>query len=268
MKIVEEPSNYGLNNYQFGNSIQNDDVKLKMRIKPSNFSGPLHFKRFVGNCFKKEIDSYKYELCPFYNVTQREMTYRWNPFHGVLGVWQEWEISNNTFVTMVMREGEKCGNIYRTVKVKFKCGEKHEILNVTEPSTCNYEMWFSTPFVCHKLSMLVYPTLSESLQSEWDSIERDLYTKDITQKGYDKRLRKLFEKAGYYLSKATQEQISASAIQKEETEEKEEKGEFESLGKCTEEYKKLKKEIEGLRTVLALKDSKEGMRHKPSHNLE
>lgn len=33
-------------------------------------------------------------------------------------VWQEWEIGNNTFTAMDMREGEKCGDIHRTVKVE------------------------------------------------------------------------------------------------------------------------------------------------------
>ena len=32
-------------------------------------------------------------------------------------VWQEWEIENNTFVAMVMREGDKCGSNQRTMKV-------------------------------------------------------------------------------------------------------------------------------------------------------
>ena len=32
-------------------------------------------------------------------------------------VYQEWEIVNNTFVAMVMREGEKCGSNFRTVTV-------------------------------------------------------------------------------------------------------------------------------------------------------
>lgn len=34
-------------------------------------------------------------------------------------VWQEWEIENNTFVAMVMREGDKCGSKHRTMKVSI-----------------------------------------------------------------------------------------------------------------------------------------------------
>ncbi|KAJ7426012.1 hypothetical protein WISP_19978 [Willisornis vidua] len=51
---------------------------------------------------------YKYEFCPFHNVTQHEQTFRWNAYSGILGIWHEWEIDNNTFVGMWMREGDSC----------------------------------------------------------------------------------------------------------------------------------------------------------------
>lgn len=256
MKIVEEPSSYGLNSYNFA-SHTTDDKKLKMRIQPSNFSGPAHLKRLYGKCFSKEMNEYRYELCPFFNVTQHEQSYRWNPFSGVLGVWQEWEIENNTFTAMEMREGEKCGDIHRTVKVIFVCGDKHDIVNVTEPSTCNYHMRFISPYVCHRDSMLVYPTLSEELQGAWDELEGELYREELTQKGYKKQLRKIFEKAGYYIPQEEKKLLSEQAVQREEEEKKEENGQFDTLLKCTEEYRKLKKEIEGLRTLLAVKESKD-----------
>ncbi|XP_061197191.1 N-acetylglucosamine-1-phosphotransferase subunit gamma-like [Saccostrea echinata] len=256
MKIVEEPSSYGLNSYNFASHTV-DDKKLKMRIKPSNFTGPTHLKRLYGKCFSKEMNEYRYEFCPFFNVTQHEQSYRWNPFSGVLGVWQEWEIENNTFIAMNMREGEKCGDFHRTVKVIFSCGDKHDIVNVTEPSTCNYHMRFTSPYVCHRDSMLVYPTLSEKLQQAWDQLEGELYREEMTQKGYDKHLRKIFEKAGYYIPQEEKKLLAEQAIQREEHEKKEESGEFDNLPKCTEEYRKLKKEIEGLRTLLAVKDEKD-----------
>lgn len=256
MKIVEEPSSYGLNSYNFA-SHTTDDKKLKMRIQPSNFSGPAHLKRLYGKCFSKEMNEYRYELCPFFNVTQHEQSYRWNPFSGVLGVWQEWEIKNNTFTAMDMREGEKCGDIHRTVKVIFVCGDKHDIVNVTEPSTCNYHMRFISPYVCHRDSMLVYPTLSGELQGAWDELEGELYREELTQKGYEKQLRKIFEKAGYYIPQEEKKLLSEQAVKREEEEQKEENGQFDTLLKCTEEYRKLKKEIEGLRTLLAVKESKD-----------
>lgn len=35
--------------------------------------------------------------------------------------YQEWEIENNTFHAMVMREGDACGEIFRSVKVSVTC---------------------------------------------------------------------------------------------------------------------------------------------------
>ncbi|KAJ8319474.1 LOW QUALITY PROTEIN: hypothetical protein KUTeg_004565, partial [Tegillarca granosa] len=222
MKIKNQ-SNYGMHNYNFGGGYNTEDDRLKARIKPANFSGPSHLMRLYGKCL--------YEFCPFHNVTQHEQTFRWNPYNGVLGVWQEWEIINNTFTAMIMREGDHCGELYRTAKVIFKCGQKSELKNVTEPHTCDYHLHFTTPFVCHQHSMLVYPTLSEALQQKWDYLEGELARQEITKKGYDKKLHKIFEEAGYQISQSELKQISKLA-----------------------EYKKLKKEIEGLRALLQLNE--------------
>ena len=43
----------------------------------------------------------------------------------VFRVWQEWEVENNTFVSMEMQQGDDCGQIRRSVKVLvLKCGVK------------------------------------------------------------------------------------------------------------------------------------------------
>ncbi|XP_060071545.1 N-acetylglucosamine-1-phosphotransferase subunit gamma-like [Ylistrum balloti] len=252
MKIVEEPSNYGFNNYNVG--VNNDETKLKMRVKPSNFSGPPHLRTFEHKCFEKQILGYKYEFCPFSNVTQHEQSYRWNPFHGVLGVWQEWEIEDNKFVAMIMREGERCGDISRSTRVLFECAESNEILNVTENSKCHYQLQFSTPLVCAEHSMLVYPNLPPHLRLAWDHLQGQYQREEITRKGYDKRLKKIFIEAGYCLSESVQQVIAKAAVEQEKLEEKEQKGEFDTLYQCKEEYHKLKKEAEGLRALLAVKN--------------
>ncbi|ESP01094.1 hypothetical protein LOTGIDRAFT_66613, partial [Lottia gigantea] len=173
---------------------------LKMKVKPANFSGPPHFERMKGKCFSNILDEYKYEFCPFSNITQFEQSMRWNPYSGILGVWQEWEIENNTFVAMLMKNGDGCNDRNREVKIYFKCGRKTEILNVTEPSTCWYHMILQTPLVCPTDAMLVYPVMSKEHQLEWDDIETKLFHQEITNKGYKKKLNQLFEKAGFYLS--------------------------------------------------------------------
>lgn len=68
------------------------------------------------------------------------------------------------------------------LQIVFKCGNKTEISNVTEPRKCHYELTLLTPLVCHPHSMLVYPTLSEELRKQWDLIETRLKNEEITQK--------------------------------------------------------------------------------------
>ncbi|KAL4240465.1 hypothetical protein ACF0H5_001257 [Mactra antiquata] len=267
IKIVEEPSSYGImNSYQGGQVAETS--KLKMRIKPSNFSGPHLFERLNGKCFSKTDESYKYTFCPFSNVTQHEQSLRWNPYSGILGVWQEWEIENNTFVAMVMREGDKCGKQQRTSKVFFTCGKENKVLNVSEPSTCNYHMNFSTPYVCHKQSMLVYPTLNKDLQTEWAVLNGQLQAGEITQKGHRKYLSQLFVKAGYMLSNTTKIQMSQKAVEKEKEQTEAADGQFSDLYTCKDKYQKLKKEVDELREILASRDKDNVIEEDPHLNAD
>ncbi|XP_067670742.1 N-acetylglucosamine-1-phosphotransferase subunit gamma-like [Haliotis asinina] len=259
MKIVDEPSSYGLSN-SFGGLYQSPEEKLQMRVHPANFSGPAHLKRLMGKCFSLVDSSYKYEFCPFSNVTQHEQSLRWNPYSGVLGVYQEWEIENNKFTAMIMREGDACGDIFRSVKVFFKCSNHSQVTTVSEPHTCQYHMDFLTPLVCHNHSMLVYPTLAQELREEWDRVEGELVREEITQQGYKKKLRKIFEDAGYYLSKEKQKILTETAeIKKVETFKpiEEPKGEFSSIQKCTEEVAKLREELDQLKEGLLVRGIKE-----------
>ena len=57
------------------------------------------------------------------------------------------------------------------VKVLLVCGNRTEIKGVTEPQMCQYVAELSTPLVCHRDSMLVFPTLTSDLQDAWDELE-------------------------------------------------------------------------------------------------
>ncbi|XP_066292316.1 N-acetylglucosamine-1-phosphotransferase subunit gamma-like isoform X1 [Branchiostoma lanceolatum] len=248
MRIVEEPSNYG-----YGNQVNSGVRTLTPRVKASNVSGPAPLQQLAGRCYSKVLGNYKYKFCPFYNVTQYEQSLRWNPYSGILGVWQEWEIENNTFTSMVMPEGDDCGGSRRRqVKVYFRCGNKNQVMNVTEPTTCNYMLEFKTPLVCHPHVMLVYPTLSEDLQLQWDQVEQELYEEQITQKGYKKRLRRIFEAAGYQLSQKKQEELKAAVSSQDKTKD----GDFTTLQQCNAEYKKLREEVETLKEQIKTQEER------------
>ncbi|XP_029433486.1 N-acetylglucosamine-1-phosphotransferase subunit gamma isoform X2 [Rhinatrema bivittatum] len=235
MKIVEEPNSFGLNN-----PFLPQTSKLQPNVEPSPVSGPSHLTRLAGKCFNLVESSYKYEFCPFHNVTQHEQSFRWNAYSGILGIWQEWAVENSTFVGMWMREGDSCGNKNRQTKVLLVCGRSNKLAQVSEPTTCIYSMTFETPLVCHPHSLLVYPTLLEPLQRKWDDLEQAFYDELITEQGYKKLLKALFEEAGYL--KATAGKETEEVKSKATT--------FGSLEKCNKEYEELSKEIRRLEGLL------------------
>lgn len=237
MKVVEEPNTFGLNN-----PFLPQTSRLQPKRDPSPVSGPAHLFRLSGKCFSLVESTYKYEFCPFHNVTQHEQTFRWNAYSGILGIWHEWEITNNTFRGMWMRDGDSCRSRSRQSKVELTCGKSNRLAHVSEPSTCVYALTFETPLVCHPHSLLVYPALPMALQRRWDQVEQDLADELITSQGYEKLLRALFEDAGYLKtpeeSESAQQEGRAQGLV------------FESLESCNKAHKELSKEIKRLKSVL------------------
>eukprot|EP00118_Oscarella_pearsei_P012281 m.89536 g.89536 ORF g.89536 m.89536 type:complete len:220 (+) comp36608_c0_seq15:21-680(+) len=148
IKIVENPAKP----IGTGFSSWNQPKKLNLRVPPAPFSGPLPWKSLLGRCFILTEANYKYELCPFHNITQREVSYRWNSYAGVLGVWKEWSIVNNTFDALVMTDGDDCGenNVLRQTKVLLVCAKATMIAKVSEPQTCQYEVVLKSPLACDR----------------------------------------------------------------------------------------------------------------------
>lgn len=236
MKIVEEPNTFGLNNHLLSQGSQ-----LQGRVSPSPVSGPPHLFRLAGKCFSFTESMYKYDFCPFHNVTQHEQSFRWNAYSGILGIWQEWDIKNNSFTGMWMREGDSCGSMNRQTKVLFTCGNSSRLARVSEPETCVYFLTFETPLVCHAHSLLVYPVLSEKLQKEWDEIEQARYEELLTEQGYSKMLKDVFEEAGFLKpAKQPLQQEQHTLTPKHQ-----------NLDACTQELEKQRAELERLRSLLS-----------------
>ncbi|KAI6054224.1 N-acetylglucosamine-1-phosphotransferase subunit gamma isoform X1 [Marmota monax] len=238
MKVVEEPNAFGLNN-----PFLPQTNRLQPKREPSPLSGPAHLFRLSGKCFSLVESTYKYEFCPFHNVTQHEQTFRWNAYSGILGIWQEWEITNNTFTGMWMRDGDSCRSRSRQSKVELTCGKSNRLAHVSEPSTCIYALTFETPLVCHPHSLLVYPTLPEALQQRWGQVEQELADDLITPQGYEKSLRALFEDAGYLKGpgekEPTQQEGGTTGLG------------FETLDNCKKAHSELSKEIKRLASLLS-----------------
>ncbi|XP_003961500.2 N-acetylglucosamine-1-phosphotransferase subunit gamma isoform X1 [Takifugu rubripes] len=236
MKIVEEPNAFGLNN-----PLLSHESRLQPKVNPSPVSGPAHLHPLAGKCFSFTESVYKYEFCPFHNVTQHEQIFRWNAYSGILGIWQEWEITNNTFTGMWMREGDTCGTKNRETKVTLICSTRSKVAQVSEPTTCTYSLTFETPLVCHPHSLLVYPILSERLQSEWDEAEQARYEELITEQGYNNLVKDIFEEAGLLKSQKVKiPLLEATTASDTHT----------SMHKCSEDLEKQREEIERLRALL------------------
>ncbi|XP_047390212.1 N-acetylglucosamine-1-phosphotransferase subunit gamma isoform X2 [Sciurus carolinensis] len=232
MKVVEEPNAFGLNN-----PFLPQTSRLQPKREPSPASGPAHLFRLSGKCFSLVEATYKYEFCPFHNVTQHEQTFRWNAYSGILGIWQEWEITNSTFTGMWMRDGDSCRSRSRQSKVELACGKSNRLAHVSEPSTCVYALTFETPLVCHPHSLL------EPLQQRWDQVEQALADELITRQGYEKSLKALFEDAGYLKApgekEPTQQEGGTTGLR------------FETLDNCKKAHSELSKEIQRLTRLLS-----------------
>lgn len=251
MKVVEAPVAYGFNNDLISPNVNHGPLVLQ--VLPRDFSGPEHFRYFRGRCYNMTDEQYLYSFCPFENVTQFETSTRWNAYQGVLGVWQEWKIVNNSFYAMMMLDGDVCGGVHRSVEVTFECNETEGLKEVSEPHKCQYSLIFQTPLVCHADALLVYPRLPETLRRKWDELETELMNQDITEKGYTSGLKRIYVEAGFLRPPKNDKQKVKIEVHKPTDQNITTGLHFENLDQCMKEVSDLQKEIETLRLLLELK---------------
>jgi hypothetical protein len=89
-----------------------------------------------------------------------------------------------------MLNGDDCGSHgKRSTKIRFICDtnpindtQLGHIEQVSEPSTCSYEIHLKTVLVCDNQTMSVYPYLNKAAKSEWDRAFSELNANLITKK--------------------------------------------------------------------------------------
>lgn len=236
MRVVKDTASYGY----FGQNVgETENNVLAATVLPSNFSGPKLLKKLIGKCYNFTQDQYQYTFCPFQNFSQFELSLRWNAYRGILGIWSHWNIQNNTFSSMMYNQGDKCGNIERSVQVYFQCGPTEVLLNVTEPQKCSYAALFETKYVCHNDSLVVYPRLPAEFQKKWDELLTEYHHGYITEKGYNSSLEKLLEVAGFSQKKVSEVSEKVSTVAAPTL-----TGSlFTDLSTCNKEYKAMAKEV-------------------------
>ncbi|KAG1371441.1 Glucosidase 2 subunit beta [Cocos nucifera] len=120
--------------------IQSRISSLSEKLK-HDFGKDKEFYSFYDHCFESKQDKYVYKVCPFKKASQVEG-------HSTtqLGYWDKFEES---YGVMLFSNGDRCWNgPDRSLNVRLRCGLKDELLDVDEPSRCEYVAILSTPVVC------------------------------------------------------------------------------------------------------------------------
>ncbi|KAL1195223.1 Glucosidase 2 subunit beta [Cardamine amara subsp. amara] len=122
------------------NKIQSRISSLEKKQK-QDFGPEKEFYSFHGRCFESKQGKYTYKVCGYKEATQEESYSKTR-----LGEWDKFE---NSYQFMSYTSGEKCWNgPDRSLKVKLRCGLKNELMDVDEPSRCEYAAILSTPARC------------------------------------------------------------------------------------------------------------------------
>ncbi|XP_010536811.1 PREDICTED: glucosidase 2 subunit beta-like [Tarenaya hassleriana] len=131
---------------------------LEKKLK-KDFGPEKEFYSFYGRCFESKQGKYTYKVCPYKEASQEEgySTTR-------LGEWEKFE---DSYRVMAFSNGDTCWNgPDRSLKVKLRCGLKNELMDVDEPSRCEYAAVLSTPARCLEEKLKELQQKLEQLKQE------------------------------------------------------------------------------------------------------
>ena len=116
-------------------ALEEDDVSSDRYGKDNEY---LALK---DKCFEKRFQGYNYNFC-FYGSAKQDS--------NNLGSWDGLEVDATAGTTKaIFKNGASCWNgPSRSLHVTLECGSENDILDVYEPSMCEYHMKFSTPASC------------------------------------------------------------------------------------------------------------------------
>lgn len=120
-----------------------NDIKKSLE---KDYGKEDEYAALADQCFEFNDLEYTYKACLFDHCTQR-------PKNGGsetrLGNWERWD---NDFTTMVFSGGQQCWNgPQRSTRITVKCAAETKILDVSEPSKCEYHMTLAIPSACRPL---------------------------------------------------------------------------------------------------------------------
>jgi protein kinase C substrate 80K-H len=106
------------------------------------------FASLDGQCFEYADLEYIYSFCPYGRTSQRSKN---GGGEVSLGQWNDWVgPSDNRYSAAKFDRGLTCWNgPPRTCLVTLRCGVENKLLQVSEPSRCEYAMEFASPALCN-----------------------------------------------------------------------------------------------------------------------
>lgn len=129
------------------NEIKEKEGQLKHDVGPEN-----EFASMIDKCFELNDREYIYKLCPFKKTIQQSKA---NNGETSIGTWATWgdDSKGNKYKVMKFTNGLACWNgPQRSTTVYLTCGLENNLVSVSEPNKCEYEMKFETPAVCHEIN--------------------------------------------------------------------------------------------------------------------
>ena len=105
------------------------------------------YAAFINECYDFDERDYTYRVCMFKDVKQVSKS---GGSDVIIGYWDSWSgPSNNHYLNMNYNNGATCWNgPARSIVLTLKCALEHRIIDVREPSRCEYAMVFETPSAC------------------------------------------------------------------------------------------------------------------------
>ena len=105
------------------------------------------YAAFIEQCYDYDERDYTYRVCMFKHVKQISKS---GGSDVAIGYWDSWSgPSKNKYLNMKYANGATCWNgPARSIILTLKCALEHRIVDVREPSRCEYAMVFETPSAC------------------------------------------------------------------------------------------------------------------------
>ncbi|TKR68418.1 hypothetical protein L596_024407 [Steinernema carpocapsae] len=147
-KLIEEASKLRTEFDEVNRKVTNleSDIRDAENFGEQDFGSDLAWAPLKGQCIEKQDNQYTYKLCLFDRAVQKD-----RGSEVSLGYWKGWTGASeeSKYSHQTYDNGQGCWNgPNRSTKVVVNCGERTELVEVSEPSKCEYLFVMNSPAAC------------------------------------------------------------------------------------------------------------------------